>query len=95
MVESILEDAPFLLPTNWEKCISMERVEVEIRIPMQFAGKASSAIRGMAAIKKEEWKSDSWVGVIEIPAGMQSEIFTRLNELTSGQAETRVIKKGL
>ena len=75
--------------------ISMERVEVELRIPLQFAGKASSVIRGITPVKKEEWRSDAWVAIIEIAAGMQSEIYGKLNELTSGQAETRVVKKGL
>jgi ribosome maturation protein SDO1 len=88
-VEPTIEKIQEILP------ISMERVVVELRVPLQFAGKASSVIRGLAPLKKEEWKSDAWVALIEIPAGMQSEVFGRLNELTSGQAETRVAKKGL
>ncbi len=75
--------------------ISIERVEVEVRIPLQHAGRASSEIRNIAQLKKEEWRQDAWVGVIEIPAGMQSGVYTKLNELTSGQAETRVLRKGL
>ena len=88
-VEGVLSRIQEIIP------ISMERVEVELRVPMQFAGKASSVIRGIAPVKKEEWKSDAWVAVIEIPAGMQSEVYSKLNELTSGQAETRVVRKGL
>jgi ribosome maturation protein SDO1 len=52
-------------------------------------------VRGIAPVKKEEWKSQAWVAVIEIPAGMQSEVYSKLNELTSGQVETRVVRKGL
>jgi ribosome maturation protein SDO1 len=88
-VEGVLSRIQEVLP------ISMERVEVELRVPLQFAGKASSVIRGITPVKKEEWKSDAWVATIEIAAGMQSEIYGKLNELTSGQAETRVVKKGL
>ena len=88
-IEDVLEKIQEILP------ISMERVEVEIRVPLQFAGKASSVIRTIAQVKKEDWKPDSWVGVIEIPAGMQSEVFGKLNELTSGQVETKVTGKGL
>ncbi len=73
--------------------ISIERVEIAVRVPMQFAGKASSVVRDMAPVKKEEWKSDSWVAIIEIPAGMQSAIYSRLNELTSGQVEVKLLKK--
>jgi ribosome maturation protein SDO1 len=73
--------------------ISIEKVEIELRIPMQYAGKASSVVRNLAPVKKEEWRSDAWVAVIEIPAGMQADIYGRLNELTSGQVEARVIRK--
>ena len=58
---------------------------------MQFAGKASSIIRNIAPVKKEEWKSDAWVAILEIPAGMQSVIYEKLNDLTSGQVEVKVI----
>ncbi len=88
-IEAVLEKIQAILP------ISMERVSVELRVPLQFAGKVSSAIRGITQVKKEEWKSDAWVALIEIPAGLQSEVYNKLNELTSGQAETRVLKKGL
>jgi ribosome maturation protein SDO1 len=88
-IEAVLEKIQVILP------ISMERVTVELRVPLQFAGKASSAIRGITQVKKEEWKSDAWVAEIEIPAGLQSEVYNKLNELTAGQAETRVLKKGL
>jgi ribosome maturation protein SDO1 len=86
-IEAVLEKIQEVLP------ISMERVEIELRIPLQFAGKASSVIRGITPVKKEEWKSDSWTAVVEIAAGLQSDIYNKLNELTSGQAETRIIRK--
>ena len=88
-VEAVLERIESIIP------ISMERIEVELRIPLQFAGKASSIIRGIAPVKKEEWKTQSWVAVIDIPAGMQSDVYNKLNELTSGQVETKIIRKGL
>lgn len=72
--------------------ISIEKIEVALRVPIQFAGKVSSVVRNMAPVKKEEWKSDVWVAVIEIPAGMQSVIYSKLNELTSGQVEVKVLK---
>jgi ribosome maturation protein SDO1 len=86
-VEQVVDKIQAILP------ISMERVEVEVRVPLKFAGKASSAIRSIAPVKREEWKADSWQGVLDIPAGMQSELLGRLNELTSGQAETRVSRR--
>lgn len=73
--------------------ISIERIEIALRIPIQYAGKASSVVRNLAPVKKEEWKSDAWIAVIEIPAGMQASIYSKLNELTSGQVEIKVVKR--
>jgi ribosome maturation protein SDO1 len=73
--------------------ISLERVEVAIRVPMSYAGKVSSAIREMAPVKSEEWKSDAWMAMIEIPAGMQSDIYDRLNSLTGGTIEVKIVKE--
>ncbi|MFC2143795.1 ribosome assembly factor SBDS [Candidatus Aenigmatarchaeota archaeon] len=86
-VKGVVEGLREILP------ISVERVEISIRVPMQHAGKVSSVIRNLAHVKKEEWKSDAWVAIIEIPAGMQSVIYSKLNELTAGQVEVKVIEK--
>jgi ribosome maturation protein SDO1 len=72
--------------------ISFERVEIAIRIPMEYAGKANTFVRSLAPLKKEEWRSDAWIAVIEIPAGMQGEIYEKLNSLTAGKADVKVIR---
>lgn len=86
-LNDVLEKIQEVLP------ISLERIEVAIRIPMNYAGKASSAVRSMAPVKSEEWKGDAWMAVIEIPAGMQSEIYDKLNSLTGGTVETKILKE--
>jgi len=73
--------------------IALERIEVAIKVPMAHAGKASSAIREIAPVKSEEWRSDSWLAVIEIPAGMQADVYGRLNRLTGGSVEVKIIKE--
>ena len=86
-LKEVLEKVQEVLP------ISLERVEVAIRVPMSYAGKASSAVRSMAPVKSEEWRSDAWIAVIEIPAGMQSDIYDKLNSLTGGTVETKILKE--
>jgi len=86
-VEDVLKKIETVLP------ISMERIEVAVKIPMEHAGKASSAIRTFALVKSEEWKGDGWYALLEIPAGMQSEIYSKINDLTKGSAEVKVIEK--
>ncbi len=85
-IQACLEAIEPVLP------IKFERVEIAIRVPMEYSGKANSFVRGVAPVKKEEWKSDSWVAVLEIPAGMQSEIMEKLNGLTGGKAEAKILR---
>ncbi|MEM7828211.1 MAG: ribosome assembly factor SBDS, partial [Candidatus Aenigmatarchaeota archaeon] len=58
--------------------VTIKRVQIVVKIPLQWAGKASAVLRGMVSIKKEEWRSDGWYAVIEIPAGLQGEILAKL-----------------
>lgn len=85
-VEQIIEKLRTIIP------ISIEVIKVAIKIPMQYAGKTSSIIRTIAKIQNEEWKSDSWIAVIEIPAGMQSVIYEKINGLTAGSAEIKIVE---
>ena len=49
--------------------------------------------RQFGDLQEEEWQSDgSWVGVLEFPAGLQNEFYDTVNEHTSGEAETRVVR---
>jgi ribosome maturation protein SDO1 len=84
-LEAVLDGIRPILP------IKIETVEIAVKIPMQYAGKASSALRAITPVKREEWKGDGWIAVIDIPAGMQSEILSKLNEITSGSVETKVL----
>ncbi len=85
-VKPVLEKIQGIIP------ISLERVEVAVKIPVEFAGKANHMIREITEIKREEWRQDHWFAVIEIPAGMQADIYERLNSLTSGRAEVMMVK---
>ncbi|MBN2330505.1 MAG: ribosome assembly factor SBDS, partial [Candidatus Aenigmarchaeota archaeon] len=73
--------------------ISLELIDIALKVPMELAGKASSEVRKIAPVKSEEWRSDSWFAVMQIPAGMQSEIYETLNRLTAGRAEVKILKE--
>ena len=73
--------------------ISFAEVTVATRLPAEHAGKAQARIREFGELEREEWQSDgSWVGVVTFPAGMQNEFYDLVNEQTSGEGETRVVK---
>ena len=73
--------------------IRIEKVQVAVKIPGTYAGKAYSVVSQFGTLKKEEWVNDgSWIGVVEIPGGLQDKFYTELSGLTHGEVETRLMK---
>lgn len=72
--------------------LKFETRRIAIKIPSTYVGKASKVVKGFAAVKQEQWLNDgSWAVVVEIPAGLQAEFFDKLNELTRGEVQTKVL----
>ncbi|HUR24520.1 MAG TPA: ribosome assembly factor SBDS [Candidatus Thermoplasmatota archaeon] len=72
--------------------IAFEKVKVAIRIPAEHTGHTYGPARAMGEIQQEEWQNDgSLILVLEIPAGMQTEVYDRLNGLTHGQVTTKLV----
>jgi ribosome maturation protein SDO1 len=73
--------------------ISTDQVRVSVKIPPEYIGKAYGAVRSFGTLEREEWQSDgSWIGVVKLPAGMQTDFYDRINTLTKGSVETRILK---
>lgn len=74
--------------------ISIESLEIMVRVPPQYTGKAYGKISEFGKLRRDEWKNDgSWVATVEIPAGLQGEFYNLLNGLTKGEGEAKVLKK--
>ena len=72
--------------------LKFEMRRIAIKVPAAYTGKVSHVVRNMAELKKEEWLDDgSWIALVEIPAGFQPEFFEKLNDLTKGEAQTKVL----
>jgi ribosome maturation protein SDO1 len=86
-IDQIMKELRPILP------IHFERREVSVHIPSQFAGKAYGAISGFGKMIRDEWQNDgSWLCVLEIPAGLYGDLLDRVNHLTHGNAETKILK---
>jgi len=73
--------------------ISMESVRISIKIPAEHIGKAYGTVRGYGTLEREDWQSDgSWIGIIKIAAGMQTEFYDKLNDVTKGNISTKILK---
>ena len=72
--------------------LSMESVELALKIPPEHASKAYGIVRGIGEIKRDEWQSDgSWVAVVVVPAAMQVELLDRLGKATQGDLQTKIL----
>jgi ribosome maturation protein SDO1 len=73
--------------------IRFEEVKIAIKLPAEYAAKSYGGVAKFGNLIKQEWQNDgSWIGVISIPAGMQDELYSLLNRLTKGSAETKLLK---
>ena len=88
-VNDILKKLRVILP------IKFETKEIEIRIPGSHTGKAYGVLKSFGKMLKEEWQQDgSFLAVIEIPGGLEEEFHDKLNSITHGDNETKVLKQG-
>ncbi|MEF8784044.1 MAG: ribosome assembly factor SBDS [Haloarculaceae archaeon] len=73
--------------------IRFDTVTVAAHLPADHAGSGQAKVREFGDLEREEWQPDgSWIGVIEFPAGMQNDFYDLVNEVSSGEAEIRVLE---
>ncbi|QQG38687.1 MAG: ribosome assembly factor SBDS [Candidatus Woesearchaeota archaeon] len=73
--------------------IKFEKRKIQVKLQPQYTTKSYQVLKRYGKLLKDEWKDDgSWLGVIEIPAGMQEELYSDLNSLTHGNVETKIIQ---
>jgi len=85
-VDAIVSALRPLLPLKFEK------LRIAVRIPAEYAPKAYGTLKEFN-LQKDEWQKDgSLIAVVEIFAGMQSSLYDRLNKMTGGSVETKVLE---
>lgn len=73
--------------------LKFEMRKIAAKIPPAYVGKAQAVVRKIGTLKQEEWMNDgSWIVLLEIPAGIQSEVYEKLNEVTKGEVEIKVVE---
>jgi len=73
--------------------IKIDKVSVEVKLSAQDVPKVYGDIRSFGTIVREDYKPNgSWVGTVELPAGLQTDFYNKLNTKTKGNVETRIIK---
>ena len=86
-VKEVLDALRPLIPIRFEK------VRIAVKLSAEDSAKCYGDIKGYGAILKEEWSpTGAWLGVVEMPAGLQTDFLERLNAKTKGNVETRILK---
>jgi len=72
--------------------IKFEKSRVAVRMKGDDYGKCYDDLINFGVVEKEEWQADgSWIGIIEIPAGIIDELTTKLNNRTKGGVSVKLI----
>jgi ribosome maturation protein SDO1 len=86
-VQEVLAKLRPLLP------IRFDTVKMKLRVPGQHYPRVIGELKAMGKLSEEAWGSDgSWSAVLEIPAGVQTELLEKLNARTKGAAEAARVK---
>jgi len=70
--------------------ISFEKRKVALKIPVQYASQARHIITSLGTITRDEWGSH-WFVEVELPAGLVEQLFSKLNALTKGDLESKML----
>lgn len=67
--------------------ISIQTLNMEIRIPATYSRMAYGKIKSLGKIVKENWNNDGSLScIIEIPGGRKNEVYDALGSMTHGEA---------
>ncbi len=86
-VNEVLKAIRVLLP------IRFEHVKMEVEVPGTEYGKIYAELTHLGQILKEDWKNNgNYNAIVEIPAGVQDQLYDFLNKKTKGNVDIKLIK---
>jgi ribosome maturation protein SDO1 len=86
-IKDVLDKLRPLIPIRFDK------IKMAVKLSADDYAKCYEEILHFGKILKDEWLKDgSWVGVVEMPAGMRDEFFDKINHRTHGNAEFKQVK---
>lgn len=73
--------------------LSIDQIKLSVKIPAEYIGKAYGIARNFGTLEREDWQSDgSWIGIVRIPAGMQTNFYDKINDMTKGNVSVKILK---
>lgn len=87
-VKRVVESIKEILP------IKLQMVTLRITVPPEFVGKVYSVFKKIKTDFQEEWLNDgSLQATLEIPAGIQDELLSKIGNLTKGNFKSEIVKR--
>ncbi len=73
--------------------LKMEQLTIAVKVPAEYAAQTIGVAKNFASVRQEEWqRNGSWIGVVEMPAGLHSSFLERIGKVTHGNYQTKIIK---
>jgi len=73
--------------------IKFEIKEIEVKIGPEYAARSYSTVKKYGTILREEWQNNGyWIGIVEMPGGLEGEFYEKLNGICHGEVEAKVLK---
>jgi len=87
-VQEVIKSIQRILP------LKLARLRAGIKIPPEYSGRAYGPLSKMGKILRTSYQSDgSLLMEIEIPAGLQEALIEKVNSLTAGKGEVKIISR--
>lgn len=72
--------------------IRLETVTLQVYVPAPHGQKAYGELQRFGTVRKSEWLSDGgWMGMVDLPAGLQNDFLSELGKRTHGAADVKKI----
>jgi ribosome maturation protein SDO1 len=74
--------------------IRFESVVLAVKITPDHTGPAYGIVANFGEIVEDEWGDDgSWYAKVEMPSGVQADFLDKINQLTKGKSEVKIVER--
>ncbi len=84
-VQNIVKAITQILP------IRLEFKEIQIKVPVRYAGTIKKIMLDYGQIKKEDWIGTDYIAIISSGAGLVDTFLGKINSITHGEASCRIM----
>jgi ribosome maturation protein SDO1 len=87
-VRDVIKQIQTILP------IRLESVVLAVKITADYTGPAYGIVSDAGELLEDQWGNDgTWYAKVEMPSGKQADFLDRINQLTKGKAEVKIIER--